>query len=76
MNNATVKRLWTRRPVSKEGFFNFKLSMCSFVGMLAIWIALTGSGLWVPIVDPMFLPSPVAVLDTFWQLCNTGYQGN
>jgi ABC-type nitrate/sulfonate/bicarbonate transport system permease component len=36
------------------------LSLASFAAMLLFWTAITGSGLWKPIVDPVFLPSPLA----------------
>jgi taurine transport system permease protein len=52
------------------------LGLASFAGMLAIWMALTGSGLWEPLVSPAFLPSPIAVAKTFVKLANTGYQGH
>jgi ABC-type nitrate/sulfonate/bicarbonate transport system permease component len=52
------------------------LGLTSFAAMLAIWFALTGSGLWPPLVQPAFLPSPVTVASTFWKLANSGYQGH
>src|SRR5215472_4669887 len=52
------------------------LGLASFAAMLAVWMALTGSGLWEPLVSPAFLPSPVAVAKTFVKLANTGYQGH
>ncbi len=52
------------------------LGLTSFAGMLAIWIAITGSGLWPPLVSPTFLPSPVTVAKTFLKLASTGYQGH
>ncbi len=51
------------------------LGLASFAGMLALWLVLTGSGLWPPLVSATFLPSPIAVAKTFWKLANTGYQG-
>lgn len=51
------------------------LSLASFAAMLLFWTAITGSGLWKPIVDPVFLPSPLAVLQALQKLLNTGYQG-
>ena len=51
------------------------LGLASFAGMLAIWFAITGSGLWPPIVSATFLPSPVTVARTFLKLATTGYQG-
>jgi ABC-type nitrate/sulfonate/bicarbonate transport system permease component len=52
------------------------LGLASFAVMLGIWFALTGSGLWQPLVQPAFLPSPVTVARTFWKLANSGYQGH
>lgn len=52
------------------------LGLTSFAVMLGIWFALTGSGLWPPLVQPAFLPSPLTVARTFWKLANTGYQGH
>jgi taurine transport system permease protein len=51
------------------------LTALSFAGMLAFWIAITGTALWPPLVDPVFLPSPLSVLQTFFKLLRTGYQG-
>jgi taurine transport system permease protein len=51
------------------------LGLASFAAMIALWLAVTGSGLWPPLVSPTFLPSPVTVAKTFWKLSNTGYQG-
>jgi ABC-type nitrate/sulfonate/bicarbonate transport system permease component len=52
------------------------LGVASFATMLAVWFAITGSGLWPPLVSPTFLPSPVTVAKTFMKLANTGYQGH
>jgi ABC-type nitrate/sulfonate/bicarbonate transport system permease component len=60
-----------RRAARRERW----LTLASFGGMLAFWVAITGSGLWPPLVDPVFLPSPVEVIRTFFKLMNTGYQG-
>jgi taurine transport system permease protein len=51
------------------------LSGLSFALMLIVWVALTGSGLWPSLVDPVFLPSPLSVGETFLKLLRTGYQG-
>jgi len=51
------------------------LTAISFAGMLLFWIAITGTPLWPPLVDPVFLPSPFAVARTFMKLMGTGYQG-
>ena len=52
------------------------LGLASFAAMLALWIAVTGSGLWPPLVNPTFLPSPLTVAQTFMKLANSGYQGH
>lgn len=52
------------------------LGLVSFAAMLGVWFAITGSGLWPPLVRPAFLPSPVTVVDTFVKLAATGYQGH
>ncbi|HXX82911.1 MAG TPA: ABC transporter permease [Casimicrobiaceae bacterium] len=52
------------------------LGLASFAAMLGVWFALTGSGLWPPLVQPAFLPSPLTVAKTFVKLANTGYQGH
>jgi ABC-type nitrate/sulfonate/bicarbonate transport system permease component len=54
---------------------NRLLGFSSFAGMLLAWIAITGSGLWTPLVDPAFLPSPLTVVQTFMRLADKGYQG-
>lgn len=64
------------RSEGKGSSVNIKLSAASFIVMFCLWIALTDSGLWPPIIEPMFLPSPWAVARTFWELCITGYQGH
>ena len=52
------------------------LGLTSFGAMLALWIAVTGSGLWPPLVNPTFLPSPMTVAQTFMKLAQSGYQGH
>lgn len=52
------------------------LGLASFGLMLVLWFAITGSGLWPPLVQPAFLPSPVTVARTFLKLANSGYQGH
>jgi taurine transport system permease protein len=51
------------------------LTVASFASMLLLWIALTGAGVWPPVVEPVFLPSPLGVIETFLKLMRTGYQG-
>jgi len=55
---------------------NQLLGFASFAVMLLAWIAVTGSGLWTPLVNPTFLPSPVTVANTFMRLADKGYQGH
>ena len=52
------------------------LGLASFAAMLGVWFAITGSGLWPPLVQPAFLPSPITVANTFVKLASTGYQGH
>jgi len=52
------------------------LGLASFGAMLALWVAVTGSGLWPPLVNPTFLPSPMTVAQTFMKLAQSGYQGH
>ena len=61
-----------RRRVRRDRW----LGVASFAAMLGIWFAITGSGLWPPMVQPAFLPSPVTVANTFMKLANSGYQGH
>jgi taurine transport system permease protein len=51
------------------------LTSLTFLVAFGIWAALTGSGLWQPIIKPIFLPSPVAVFEAFQRLLSDGYQG-
>ena len=51
------------------------LTSATFLVVFGIWTALTGSGLWQPIIKPIFLPSPVAVFEAFQRLLADGYQG-
>jgi taurine transport system permease protein len=51
------------------------LTSLTFLVAFGIWAALTGSGLWQPIIKPIFLPSPVAVFEAFQRLLADGYQG-
>lgn len=52
------------------------LGLASFAAMLSLWLAVTGSGWWPPLVSPTFLPSPMTVARTFVKLATTGYQGH
>jgi ABC-type nitrate/sulfonate/bicarbonate transport system permease component len=51
------------------------LTSLTFLILFSIWVALTGSGLWEPLIKPIFLPSPVAVFEAFQNLLEGGYQG-
>ena len=51
------------------------LTVVTFRSILALWAAGTGSGLWAPLIKPIFLPSPVDVVETFIRLTQQGYQG-
>ena len=52
------------------------LTIGTFLALLAVWTAATGSGLWPPLINPIFLPSPIAVVEAFFRLAEQGYQGN
>ncbi|MBP0440052.1 ABC transporter permease [Tianweitania sediminis] len=67
LDDVTVQHILGRR--------DRRLTFLTFAAILGVWTAVTGSGLWEPLIRPMFLPSPVAVAETFWQLLQTGYQG-
>ena len=51
------------------------LTVVTFSSILALWATVTGSGLWPPLIKPIFLPSPVDVVETFIRLTQQGYQG-
>ena len=51
-------------PVRRAARRDRWLGLASFGAMLGIWFALTGSGLWPPLVQPAFLPSPLTVVNT------------
>lgn len=51
------------------------LTFVTFGCILVLWTAVTGSGLWPPLIKPIFLPSPVDVVETFIRLTQQGYQG-
>lgn len=72
MSTAAVELPAARRIARRDRW----LGLASFAAMLALWIAVTGSGLWPPLVNPTFLPSPVTVAKTFMRLAQTGYQGH
>ncbi len=51
------------------------LTFGTFSTLFLLWVAVTGSGLWPPLVNPIFLPSPVTVAQTFLRVAEGGYQG-
>lgn len=51
------------------------LTLGTFLAIIAVWTAVTGSGLWPPLIKPIFLPSPVAVGEAFMRLATDGFQG-
>jgi ABC-type nitrate/sulfonate/bicarbonate transport system permease component len=51
------------------------LTSVTFALILILWTAVTGSGLWPPLIKPIFLPSPVSVVEAFLNLAEKGYQG-
>ncbi len=51
------------------------LTGVTFLALIAAWTAVTGSGLWPPLIKPIFLPSPVDVFHAFVRLAEQGYQG-
>jgi taurine transport system permease protein len=51
------------------------INLASFAGLLLLWELLTTDAFGVPLVAPLFLPSPEAVAKTFGQLVSSGYQG-
>lgn len=67
LDETTVERRADRRDRWLTGL--------TFLVLLAVWTAVTGSGLWPPLIKPIFLPSPVDVFDAFVRLADQGYQG-
>ena len=65
---ATVERRASRRDRWLTG--------STFLAFFLLWVAVTGSGLWPPLIKPIFLPSPLAVWQAFVSLLQHGYQGN
>lgn len=52
------------------------LTWTTFGVFFLVWLGITGSGLWPPLIRPIFLPSPVNVWHAFLSLLKSGYQGN
>ncbi len=67
LDETTIERRADRRDRWLTGL--------TFLILLAVWTAVTGSGLWPPLIKPIFLPSPVDVFDAFVRLADQGYQG-
>lgn len=76
MTTSNRKPSPARTAAKQQAQTGMKLSALSFITMFMVWVAITGSGLWPPLVNPMFLPSPVSVVQAFLQLIQNGYQGN
>lgn len=70
--NPELTQKKARGPVDRR--YQWSL-ISSFAIMILLWVAVTGSGLWQPLVSPLFLPSPVKVFDTLIVLWRDGYQG-
>ncbi|MGA0573056.1 ABC transporter permease [Variovorax sp. VNK109] len=51
------------------------IHVASFAALLLLWFVLTVPVNGTPFVKPMFLPSPMRVMETFGQLWRDGYQG-
>lgn len=52
------------------------LTGTTFLAFFLLWVGVTGSGLWPPLIRPIFMPSPFAVWQAFLSLVEHGYQGN
>ncbi|MCC6074057.1 taurine ABC transporter permease TauC [Pseudomonas sp. GCM10022188] len=59
-------QLRPRQPLSL-----FAIGSLSLAGLLTLWWAVTTTGL----IEPLFLPSPQAVLQRAWRLLGEGYMG-
>ena len=59
-----------RRPPDRYA----RLSWLSFLALFGAWFMATGAGLWPPLADPVFLPSPAAVGRAFVRVATKGYQ--
>ena len=67
IDETSLERRADRRDRWLTGF--------TFLILIAAWTAATGSGLWPPLIKPIFLPSPVDVFHAFLNLWQQGYQG-
>lgn len=72
---ADIPPLGRRRTPMRPEVRRRLLNFASFAFLLVLWLALTGFGVFRPLVDPLFLPSPTSVVATFLKLMQTGYQG-
>jgi len=52
------------------------LNLASFAALILIWFGITGFGVFPPLLEPLFLPSPQRVVGNFITLMGTGYQGH
>ncbi len=67
---ATASRETGSRPLpARRNLSTRWISVLTLASLLALWWAVTASGL----VEPLFLPSPAAVLQKGWLLATTGY---
>lgn len=66
-DTSTLERVMKRR--------DRRLTSVTFLVFFLIWMTVTGSGLWPPLIKPIFLPSPVSVWQAFVSLMRDGYQG-
>lgn len=67
---ATASHETHSRPLPARRSLSTRwISVLTLVGLLALWWAVTASGL----VEPLFLPSPGAVLQKGWLLATSGY---
>ncbi|MBC2654557.1 taurine ABC transporter permease TauC [Pseudomonas sp. MSSRFD41] len=67
---ATASHEAHSRPLAARRSLSTRwISVLTLVGLLALWWAVTASGL----VEPLFLPSPGAVVQKGWLLATSGY---
>jgi taurine transport system permease protein len=70
MNQASTAR--ERKLAFRGGGFAIEqrtwISILAFIGLIALWQLVTGTGL----VSPIFLPSPMRVLRALWDLAASG----
>jgi len=68
---AVVSETTSRRATndSRPSLSTRWISGLTLIALLAVWWAVTASGL----IEPLFLPSPSAVLQKGWLLATSGY---